>query len=231
MNNIVRTTKNHNQSTHMDLTEEQITHRLDHALKTNLPPEFPYTVQPSKNSTQLAAVLIPFLRAEGEWHLLLIRRTLHPKDRHGGQVAFPGGRRDHADPNAETTALREAQEEIGLRPKDVRILGQLRDLITITNYRVTPMIGAISWPYNVHPQPEEVSRIFTMPLKWLADPVNRETRQNDFLYQGKPCPVIYFQPYNGEILWGASARMVMLLLEALGLSTPDERYKPKHNSE
>ncbi|MEA3352162.1 MAG: hypothetical protein U9Q82_16275 [Chloroflexota bacterium] len=70
-----------------------------------------------------------------------------------------------------------------------------------------------------------------MPLKWLADPVNRETCKRDILYRGKPCPVIYFQPYDDEILWGASARMVMLLLEALGLSTPDERYKPKHNSE
>ncbi len=169
-------------------------------------------------------MLIPLLRQAGEWDVLFIRRTVNEHDHHGGQVAFPGGRCDPGDPDAEAAALREAFEETGIKPADVRILGRLRDILTITNYRVTPMVGVIPWPYELRPQPEEVSRIFTIPLKWLADPANREAQKHSWLYRGHSIPMIYFAPYDGETLWGASARITMLLLEALGLSLPGERY-------
>ncbi len=209
----------------MRFTEAEIIQHLAEALKPGSLPGSPYTAQWSQDPPQSAAVLIPLLCAEGGWELLFIRRTLHPKDRHGGQVAFPGGRCDPEDPDADKTALREAHEEVGLNPEDVRILGRLRDMLTITNYRVTPVVGAIPWPYDLRPQPIEVSRIFTIPLEWLADPAHRQIQRHRLQQRGKPFPVIHFQPYDGEILWGASARMTMLLLEALGLSRPQDRYQ------
>ncbi len=209
----------------MELSEEQITQRLDQALDSGLPPESPYTITWTHDPPQHAAVLMPFLCTDNGWRLLFIRRTQHPNDRHAGQVAFPGGRCDSGDPNAYKAALREAHEEVGLVPQDVRILGKLRDMLTVTNYLVTPVVGAFPWPYTLRPQPEEVSRIFSIPFEWLADSANRETQYRRFMDQGDPLPVIYFKPYDGEVLWGASARMTMLLLEALGLSQPEERYK------
>ncbi len=209
----------------MRLSEATIQRRLAEAPRY-LPPESPYPFTISDDPPRPAAVLIPLLRKAGAWHLLFIRRTRAPHDRHGGQVAFPGGRCDPGDPDAKAAALREAEEEIGLHPQDVRLLGLLRPMLTITNYRVTPVVGAMPWPYPLRPQPEEVSRIFTIPLTWLADPANRrvELRQPNPLT--RPVPVIYFHPYDDEILWGASARMTLLLLEALGLAAPENRYAP-----
>ncbi|MBC8496246.1 MAG: CoA pyrophosphatase [Chloroflexi bacterium] len=209
----------------MFIKKKNVYQRLPDTRDPNQPPESPYSIELTQDPPQPAAVLMPFLCTEEGWHLLFIRRTLHPKDRHGGQVAFPGGRCDPDDPDAVKAALREAHEEVGLAPEDVRILGRLRDMMTITNYRVNLIVGAIPWPYDVRPQPDEVSRIFTIPLEWLADPANREIHRRQFQHQGEPFPVIHFQPYDGEILWGASARMTMLLLEALGLSKPEYRYK------
>ncbi|MBM3145147.1 MAG: CoA pyrophosphatase [Chloroflexi bacterium] len=209
----------------MILTEVEIIQRLAEASKSGQSPESPYLITSVQDPPQPAAVLIPFLCTQDGWQLLFIRRTLHPLDRHSGQVAFPGGRCDPEDPDAVKAALREAHEEVGLIPKDVRVLGRLREMLTITNYRVTPIVGAIPWPYELRPQPEEVSRIFTIPLEWLADPDNHEIQQHRLQHHGKPLPVIQFQPYDGEILWGVSARITMLLLEALGLLKPEHRYK------
>lgn len=208
----------------MSLTERDITQRLADSFDPDCPPESPYTKLWADGPPQPAAVLIPFLCTDNGWEILFIRRTLQPNDRHGGQVAYPGGRCDAQDPDAIKAATREAQEEVGIDPKDVRILGRLRDMLTITNYCVTPIVGAVPWPYHFVPQPDEVSRIFTIPFDWIADPSNREVQKRRIQHQGKPIPVIHFKPYDNEILWGASARMTMLLLEALGLSEPGRRY-------
>jgi 8-oxo-dGTP pyrophosphatase MutT (NUDIX family) len=130
-------------------------------------------------------------------------------------VAFPGGRADPGDPDPETTALREAQEEIGLDPADVRILGRMYDFLTITNYLVTPVIGVLPWPYPLRLAAVEVTRAFTIPLAWLADPANRQEMQRDLPPPLPPIPVIYFQPFDGEILWGASAAFTVSLLDIL----------------
>jgi 8-oxo-dGTP pyrophosphatase MutT (NUDIX family) len=209
----------------MPLSEEHIALHLAQTSRLQLSPETPYTSLISHDNPRFAAVLILFICRDNAWHVLFIRRSLKQNDRHGGQVAFPGGHCEPQDDNARATALREAHEEIGVKPEDVRILGQLRDVITITNFQVTPFVGVIPWPYTLSPQPEEVSRIFCIPLSWLIDPANREVRYRDILYQGQSIPVIHFSRYDNELLWGASARMIVLLLEALGISMPEERYK------
>jgi 8-oxo-dGTP pyrophosphatase MutT (NUDIX family) len=199
------------------LTEAEITTRLALKYNPDLPPYAPFPEEILTGSQQHAAVLIPLLNVESDWRLLFIRRTENRNDRHSGQVSFPGGRCQSGDPEAETAALREAHEEIGVPPDQVRILGHLNDMMTVTNYRVTPIVGVIPWPTELIPQPEEVSRIFTIPLAWLADPRNREIRTREFNYRGLPIPVIYFKPFDGELLWGATARMVLAFLKVVQL--------------
>jgi 8-oxo-dGTP pyrophosphatase MutT (NUDIX family) len=159
-----------------------------------------------------AAVLVPLARVEGEWHLLLIKRSETVAD-HKGQVAFPGGACEAGDGSLETTALRETAEEIGILPDDIKILGSLRDLVTVSGFYVAPIVGVIKWPYPLKLSEEEVSRAFTIPLAWLADPENRETRMLNRL--GRDVEVIYYRPYEDEVLWGATARMVSNLIEVL----------------
>ncbi len=170
-----------------------------------------------EGEARCAAVLIPLLRSKGEWQVLFIRRTDTVQE-HKGQVAFPGGGCEPQDKNQEETALREAQEEIGLQPQDVRILGRLPEFVTITNYSIAPFVGIFPWPYPLVMEPQEVDRIFTIPLGWLADPAHREVRS--FVRNGQVHRdgVIYFQPYDGELLWGASARMMVDLLHTLQLA-------------
>jgi 8-oxo-dGTP pyrophosphatase MutT (NUDIX family) len=163
-----------------------------------------------------AAVLIPMLEKEDDWHVLFTLRTASLAE-HSGQVAFPGGRADSMDTTAEVTALREAQEEIALRSQDVRILGSLKNLRTITNYCITPVVGALPWPYSFDLAREEVSRVFTIPLEWLADRDNHEIRMRDLPHPFSQVPVIYFKLYEGELLWGVSAEITLNLLKALGL--------------
>lgn len=205
-----------------DLTLQEIKQRLKQLTETKQPILQEYREKPSGIADyHPAAVLIPFLQIDGAWHLLFIRRTHQEQDRHSGQVAFPGGRADPGDGNPIATALREANEEIGMDPDDVTILGRLNRMPTVTHYRVTPVIGVIPWPYPLKADPREVKRIFTIPLSWLADPANREFR----MWQSardldEPHAVIFYQPYDGEVLWGASARMVVELVDSLRLTPP-----------
>lgn len=202
-----------------NLTESEICDRLasiDHKkeMDRSYNPRFPaelFTGYP-----QSASVLVPMLKNEGQWEILFTRRTSSLPE-HSGQVAFPGGRADPEDENSEETALREAEEEINLSPKDVLILGRLRELRTITNYCVQPIVGKIPWPYDFKLAKEEVSRVFTIPLAWLADPSNRRIQYRELPDPHSPIPVIYFNKYEGELLWGVSAEITLNFLETLQL--------------
>jgi 8-oxo-dGTP pyrophosphatase MutT (NUDIX family) len=163
-----------------------------------------------------AAVLVPLVLRKGGWHLVLTHRT-EEVEHHKGQVSFPGGSCDIGETNPEETALREAKEEIGLRFEDVHILGCLNDVLTITLYRITPVVGVISWPYKFQPEPVEVKRIFTIPLKWLSRPGNWDQQVVKSTRVSRPIQVISYHPYRGEILWGASAKITNNFLAVLGL--------------
>jgi len=177
-------------------------------------------IHPDRMGSRQAAVLIPLFSSGGEWHILLTRRTDSVQD-HKGQVAFPGGSTENEDASPENTALRETFEEIGLKASDVRILGRLDALITGTGYLITPVVGVIPWPYPFIISNDEVSRIFSIPLRWLADPDHYEER---IFYRSENDPVphlvIFFDQYEGEILWGVSARISVNLLIALHLNLP-----------
>ena len=161
-----------------------------------------------------AAVLIPLLRKNNSWHILLIRRTEMQNDIHSGQVAFPGGKCDPGDSSAEAAALRETHEELGISPTDVKIIGRLNDFLTISNYQVTPVVGIIPWPYSLQPSPDEVSRVFTVPLTWLSNPENMVISDREIPEFGK-ASVIYFKEYDNEILWGVSAKITLEFLKVL----------------
>jgi 8-oxo-dGTP pyrophosphatase MutT (NUDIX family) len=205
------------------LTETEIQRCLAQAPKAKLQFEVPLPSEALNPKPRPAAVLIPFLPKDDGWHLLFIRRTVVPQDPHSGQVAFPGGRCIPEDTDATQAALREAWEEVGIQPADVRIVGQVRQMVTITNYCVTPVVGVIPWPYTLTPQVEEVARIFTIPLTWLANPANHSIQMRGLQILGRDVPVIFFKRYEGELLWGASAQMTVWLLEALGLASPGNR--------
>jgi 8-oxo-dGTP pyrophosphatase MutT (NUDIX family) len=200
----------------MILTESLICARLKrNPKKTGTPPfVFPKPAGP----TTWAAVLVPLMLVNRSWHLLFIRRAENVHDDHSGQVAFPGGRHEPDDPNLESTALREAKEELGLPPDEVRLLGRLRDHYSVTNYRITPVVGRIPWPYPLQIDPLEVSRWFTIPVDWLANPANRELRAWKPSTDNAVFPVIYFRDYDGETLWGATARITVELIESLSES-------------
>jgi 8-oxo-dGTP pyrophosphatase MutT (NUDIX family) len=196
------------------LTEEYISLRLTEALESGDPSQDGYSEIDLSDGKHLkcAAVLIPMLWHEDEWHLLYTRRTDRVES-HKGQVSFPGGACDEGETTPEQTALREAEEEIGLNPGDVKVLGRLTNMITITYFRVTPVVGVIKWPSVFRVGEHEVARIFTIPLGWLANPSNRW----QFERPGTDLTLIAYHPYDGELLWGATARMTVDFLKVLGL--------------
>ncbi len=162
-----------------------------------------------------AAVLVPILCLEDGWYILYTRRSDYVND-HKGQVSFPGGAVDPTDASVEAAALREAQEEIGIDPSQVEILGRLEDILSISRYLITPVVGQLRWPVKFSINFKEVSRIFSIPLTWLANPDHYKARS--FAGPtGRKDTVYFYDPYDGEQLWGISARITLQLLEALGL--------------
>lgn len=195
------------------LTEEFISHRLREALQAADPSSDGFSEVDLNDETRLkcAAVLVPLVWQDDEWQLLYTRRT-DQVELHKGQVSFPGGACDDGETTPEETALREAEEEIGIQPSDVRILGRLANLITITYFRVTPVVGVVKWPLVFRVGGNEVARVFTIPLEWLANPSNRWQFERPDLKRA----LIAYHPYDGELLWGATARMTVDFLKVLG---------------
>jgi 8-oxo-dGTP pyrophosphatase MutT (NUDIX family) len=159
-----------------------------------------------------AAVLVPLLRVDGALHLLYTRRSTSLPT-HQGQVAFPGGRRHIEDPDLAATALREAHEEIGLRPDDVELLGPLDDIETMgSRFVITPWVGVAPHPYDWQPSPHEVDTIFTVPLAALAAP--DAEREETWDFEGRRVPIRSF-PFEGQVIWGATHRITRNLLDVL----------------
>ena len=195
------------------LTEDDITQRLHEAIQSAGLSSDGYAELELNDEITLkcAAVLVPLVWQDEEWHLLFTRRTDRVES-HKGQVSFPGGACDEGETTPEQTALREAEEEIGIHPNDVTVLGRLANLITISYFRVTPVVGVVRWPTVFRVGEHEVARVFTIPLAWLAN----ETNRWQFEIPGRNRSVIAYHPYDGELLWGATARMTVDFLKVLG---------------
>lgn len=188
---------------------------IAHCLKMQPGPTYDVPPEMLSANSREAAVLIPFLRIDDTWHILYIRRAQFDGDRHSGQIAFAGGKRELEDESLEQTALREAEEEVGIKQSDVTILGKLNHHHTISDFQVTPYVGLTHWPYPLVLDEGEVAHAFTMPLSWLANSSNYRTEQRLHKDSERPWPVVYYQEFDGELLWGATARMTLSLIDVL----------------
>ena len=194
-------------------SEEFIAEKLQEAIESAGPNSDGFSEITITDETKIkcAAVLVPLVWESSEWHLLYTRRT-DKVESHKGQVSFPGGACDEGETTPEQTALREADEEIGLNPNDIKVLGRLADMVTISYYRVTPVVGVVKWPTVFRVGEHEVARVFTIPLGWLANPSNRWQFERPEMKRA----LIAYHPYDGELLWGATARMTVDFLKILG---------------
>lgn len=165
---------------------------------------------PRKDPTA-ASVLVPLVLREEGLTLLLTQRTAHLTD-HAGQISFPGGRAEDYDVSPVATALREAEEEIGLARAHVEVLGCLPDYFTGTGYRVTPVVGLVQPPFQLEADPDEVAEIFEVPLAFLMDGANHQ-RLSVQLDSGRR--TFYAMPYERFFIWGATAGMLRNLFHFL----------------
>ena len=159
-----------------------------------------------------AGVLAPVFLADGEVSLLFTQRTMHLKD-HQGQISFPGGVRDEGDPDLLTTALRETQEEIGLSPERVEVLGVLDPVSTVTGYWINPFVALIPYPYDFRLNHHEVHRLLIFPLAALCEP--ERWNAGPYTYKNQTMQVYCWQ-YQDTVIWGATARMLLDFLSRLG---------------
>ncbi len=160
-----------------------------------------------------AAILLLIYNPDGEAQVLFTERT-HHVEHHKGQISFPGGACDDGDDSLEATALRETAEEIGVRPEDVEIVGQLDDMLTISNFRVTPYVGILNTDseYEFVVNSHEVAEVVQVPLPHLMDERNMELEV--LKHKGKQVLVPAYT-YDGHRIWGATARMLRQFLELL----------------
>ncbi len=160
-----------------------------------------------------ASVLIPIVVRDQGAVMLLTRRSEHLHD-HPGQVSFPGGRTEENDVSPAETALREAEEEIGLHRQHVDVIGALPEYITASNYRVTPIVSIVRPPFGLKPDPFEVAEVFEVPLSFLMNGTNYQRIQADFP-RGLGRRSFYAIPYEQHFIWGATAAMLRNLFHFL----------------
>lgn len=158
-----------------------------------------------------AAVLIPLVLKEEGLSVLLTQRTNHLRD-HAGQISFPGGRMDPEDQSPNDTALRESQEEIGLDPKRVEIIGHMPQYLTVSGYSVTPVVGLVQAQAEYVLDEFEVADVFEVPLSFLLDPANHQVRLWQSEQGGRR---FYSMPYENRFIWGATAGMLRNLYHLL----------------
>jgi 8-oxo-dGTP pyrophosphatase MutT (NUDIX family) len=174
----------------------------------DLNPGFPF---PAKPPYRKAAVLVGLIDRGDDFGVLL---TLRPEtlSQHAGQVAFPGGRIDPDDASPLSAALREGQEEVGIDPVSVTVLGQGDPYLTSTGYIVSLFVGRLSADFTPTADPREVAETFETPLSFLMNPANHQRHERS--YQGH-LRAYYAMPHNGRYIWGATAGMIRSLYDRI----------------
>jgi 8-oxo-dGTP pyrophosphatase MutT (NUDIX family) len=178
--------------------------RSDFDLNPGLSFDNPHALRP-------AAVLVPLVEREAGLTVLLTRRADTLRS-HTGQIAFPGGRCDPGETPWET-ALREAQEEVGLDPSYVTLAGLFDSYRTVTGFHVTPVVGFVDPAAHIEANPHEVADVFETPFEFLMDPDNHQRQHRDI--PGGERRHFYAMPWNERFIWGATAGMLRALYERL----------------
>ena len=183
-------------------------YEMAHAVRQNPPP-------PPTDARE-AGVLALLFPKEKTWHLtLILRQNNNPNDRHGGQVSFPGGKRDQTDADLQATALREAEEEVGIDRNSINILGALSELyIPVSNFKVQPYVGFVDSTPQFVPQPSEVQAILEVPFLHFLDNNTRRVKDLKLYPQLTLRDVPYFAVAD-QTVWGATAMMISELVAVL----------------
>jgi len=158
-----------------------------------------------------AAVLVPVVDSGAEARVIFTRRTASLR-KHSGQIAFPGGAVDAEDGDAETAALREAEEEISLDRAFVEPVGRLPQYKALSGFSITPVLAVVRPGFSLRPNPAEVASVFEVPLSFLMDPENHETGSGVWLGGERH---YYRMPYEGHDIWGITAGIVRVIYERL----------------
>jgi 8-oxo-dGTP pyrophosphatase MutT (NUDIX family) len=174
----------------------------DHDLNPGIEPPGPLTP---------AAVLVPLVLRPEEPTILLTQRTDHLYD-HAGQISFPGGRIDDGDESPEAAALRETEEEVGLSPTRVELIGRLDTYVVRTGFIVTPAVGFVHPPFDIDPDPFEVAEVFEVPLSFVMDRGNHQRQSREFRGVQRS---FYVLQYEHRYIWGATAAMLVNFVDIM----------------
>ncbi len=155
--------------------------------------------------------MVAITEGRSEPGIILTRRSMHMKI-HPGEAAFPGGKQDPEDTSLFATALREANEEVGLHSSDFRLLGQLDQRVTRTDIKVTPFVGVVHENVDLVPNDGELDCIYTVPLSFFCEPANMQVTEKP--YRGKMQKVPYFE-YGDHGIWGVTAMMIVDLVNVV----------------
>jgi len=158
-----------------------------------------------------AAVLVPLFKKGEDCHIVVTKRSDNVRY-HKGEISFPGGVFDDKDLELQRTALREAFEEIGLKGSDVQIIGVLDDIITVTQFIVTPFVGLFPYPYPFELSPIEIAELIEVPLSALLDEDCFSERE---IIRGTRKEVVLAYQYENHIIWGATARILKQFLDLI----------------
>jgi 8-oxo-dGTP pyrophosphatase MutT (NUDIX family) len=187
---------------------------IESFLSDRLPFKLHLSFPPLEPGIKSSAVLVPLLKEGTIWKILFTVRSDHLAD-HGGQIAFPGGRTDPGDAGPLQTALREAREEIGVPSEEIRPAGILDPIDTHTGFRIWPVVGILRWPQQLTLSLPEVREVFFVPVEWLMRPDNSSWRPVDSPAGHPQRQALFFHPFQGRIIWGATAAITLQLMEIL----------------
>ena len=173
-----------------------------------------------QSSLARAAVLVPLFEKGETCHIVFTKRSDNVRY-HKGEISFPGGVVDEEDSELERTALREAFEEIGLKESDVQIIGVLDDIITITQFVVTPFVGFFPYPYPFTLSPIEIAELIEVPISALLDEGCFSERE---IIRGTQKEVVYAYQYDNHVIWGATARILKQFLDLIRSTAPNRDF-------
>lgn len=208
---------------HKKVDFQQAKETIQRVLKTYKPQQL------SVNGSRQASVLIPVLNRDDHPHLIFTRRT-ELVEHHKGQISFPGGMHDQADASLLQTALRETDEEIGIRPGEVQVIGQLDDLFTVTNFLITPFVGILTASPSFRLSTDEVAEVLEVPLNLFLTDEHFEIKKWE--YRGRHYDV-YFYHFNDHVIWGATGFIVNRFIHVVfGYNpAPNPVYRDPRNEE